>query len=169
MEGLSAQGSPPPTPRGIRGALTRGSFLIGSAGLLLAMTVDVAAVIGRQLGVPLLGSIELIQACVVLAASSALVGATLGSAHATVHVLTERLGPGVRRVLSRVTDLLCALFFAWLSVGSIWVLVELWSGRESTELLRLPIGPLRGFFCASALLVTSLFAAHALRPRAERT
>ncbi len=153
--------------QGSRGGLVRASFLLGSVGLLLAMGFDVAAVIGRGIGVPLLGSIELIQACVVLAASSSLVGATLGGSHATMHVLVERLRPGVRDALSRTAQLLSALFFAWLAAGSIWVASELWPGRESTELLRLPIAPLRWFFCASALLAALLFGAYALRPRRE--
>ena len=125
------------------------------------------AVIGRGLGVPLLGSIELIQACVVLAASASLVGATLGASHATMHVLVEQLRPRVRRALSRTAQWLSALFFAWLSAGSIWVAAELSSGLESTELLRLPIAPLRWFFCASALLASLLFGVNAVRPRGE--
>src|SRR5262245_50415190 len=100
--------------------LTTLVFLAGSAGLLLAMGLDTAAVLGRVLGRPLLGSIELIQACVVIAASSALVGATLAGSHASVHVITERLAPLRRRALRRFSQLLCALFFAWLLGASIW-------------------------------------------------
>jgi hypothetical protein len=45
---------------------------------------------------------------------------------------------------------------------------ELWHGREATELLRLPIAPLRLFFCASLLIVASLFLRALFRPRGER-
>ena len=132
------------------------------------MAVDVAAVIGRQLGVPLLGSIELIQACVVLAASSALVGATLAGSHAAVHVVTERLPARARGWLARCSDGLCLLFFLWLAIGAIWIAAELWHGHEATELLRLPIAPLRLVFCASLLIVASLFLRALFRPRGER-
>jgi TRAP-type C4-dicarboxylate transport system permease small subunit len=149
----------------MKGVLTRISFALGSLGLLLAMTFDVVAVIGRGLGVPLLGSIELIQACVVLAASASLVSATLGGSHATMHVLVERLRPRLRRALSQSAQWLSALFFLWLSAGSIWVAAELWPGREATELLRLAIAPLRALFCASTLLAALLFVVSALRVR----
>ena len=140
-----------------QGLATRISFLAGAAGLLAAMGLDAAAVVGRHIGLPLLGSIELIRAAVVIAASSALVGVTLGESHATIHLLTERLPPGVRAALARATSLVCAAFFAWLAAGSIWVTAELWDGAEASEVLELPYKPLRLFWCASVLLVLVLF------------
>ena len=137
--------------------LTRCSFVAGAAGLLAAMSLDAAAVVGRHIGFPLLGSIELIRAAVVIAASSALVGVTLGESHAAIALLTERLRPVPRARLARVTRVVCALFFAWLAAGSIWVTVELWNGGEVSELLALPYKPLRVFWCASVLLVVLLF------------
>jgi TRAP-type C4-dicarboxylate transport system permease small subunit len=137
--------------------------------LLLAMALDTAAVVGRIAGMPLLGSLELIQACVVVAASTALIGATLSGSHAAVHIVTERLAPARRRLFARVSDLLCALFFAWLAAGSIWVAAELWPAHESTELLRLPIAPLRLFWCGSVLLVVGLYLAALVRPPGERS
>jgi TRAP-type C4-dicarboxylate transport system permease small subunit len=149
--------------------LTAIAFLAGAAGLLLAMGLDTLAVLGRLAGRPLLGSIELIQACVVVAASSSLVSATLSGSHASVHVLTERLAPRRRRALERISRLLCASFFVWLLWGSGWVAVELWGGQEATELLGLPIEPLRLFFCTSALIVVLLFLGVLSRPRAGGT
>lgn len=136
---------------------TRISFVAGASGLLATMSLDAAAVVGRQVGFPLLGSIELIRAAVVVAASSALVGVTLGDSHATIHLLTERLPPAWRAALARATRLVCAAFFAWLAAGSIWVAAELWDGGEASELLELPYKPLRLFWCGSVLLVLVLF------------
>jgi TRAP-type C4-dicarboxylate transport system permease small subunit len=154
---------------GRRELLTRVSFLAGGAGLLLAMLLDATAVVGRHVGLPLLGSIELIRACVVIAASSALVGVTFGNAHATIQIVTERLPPIARARLQRASRLLCALFFVWLALGSIWVAADLWHGQEASELLELPFKPLRLFFCASLLVVVLLFLDSALRsePDAE--
>jgi TRAP-type C4-dicarboxylate transport system permease small subunit len=162
---MSAHEQPPPKAQRW---LTSLAFVAGAAGLLLAMGLDTAAVLGRLLGRPLLGSIELIQACVVIAASSSLISATLGGSHASVHVITERLAPERRRGLARFSQLLSALFFTWLLGASLFVAVELWDGREATELLELPIKPLRLFFCASALGVTLLFLGALRRPRAGR-
>ena len=142
--------------------LTRISFLAGAAGLLAAMALDSAAVVGRQLGWPLLGSIELISAAAVIAGSSALVGATLEGSHASIHLLTERLPPRVRAGFAVFSRLVSAAFFAWLAAGSLWVTAELWDGQEASELLQLPFKPLRLFWCASALLVTLLFLRSAL-------
>ena len=57
--------------------LDRVAFVVGSMGLLGAMSADALAVLGRHVGLPLLGSIEIVQACVVLVASAAMIGATL--------------------------------------------------------------------------------------------
>ena len=60
---------PPPAKGGL---LTRISFLLGSAGLLVAMSADAIAVLGRNVGFTFLGAIEIVQASVVLAASAAM-------------------------------------------------------------------------------------------------
>jgi TRAP-type C4-dicarboxylate transport system permease small subunit len=154
-------------PRGIAGWLARGAFFAGAIGLLLAMAFDAAAVVGRHAGLPFLGSIELVQACVVVVASSALVGATLGRSHASVHILSERLAPAPRARLRRVSDGLSALFFAALAAGSWWIAADMWAGSETTELLGLPIKPLRVFFLASSILIASSFLGSAFARRSE--
>jgi TRAP-type transport system small permease protein len=139
------------------------SFVVGSAGLLIALAADAVAVAGRHLGVPFLGSIETVQAAVIVAASAALVAATLGRTHAAVHIVTGRLSADGRRRIQVFTDAASAFFFAVLAVGSIWIVVDLWHGAEATEILGLPLKPLRLFWCASALLVAGLFARFAFQ------
>jgi TRAP-type transport system small permease protein len=143
--------------RSVHRWLVRASFALGAAGLLLAMAIDALAVSGRLLGRPLLGSIELSQCCVVLFASAALVGTTLQRGHASVHLLTERLPARARRWFQRSSQLLSALFFVALALGSLIVLGDLWRGGETTELLGLPLKPLRLVWCTSALLIVVLF------------
>jgi TRAP-type C4-dicarboxylate transport system permease small subunit len=133
---------------GIREALTRLFFALGA----------LAAVVGRHIGHPFLGAIELVQACVVVATSSAMVGATLSRSHATVHILLERASPRLRRGLELFAAAAGAACFGLLAAGSIWIVRDLWGGHEQTELLHLPIMPLRLFWCASALLMIVLFA-----------
>jgi TRAP-type transport system small permease protein len=145
------------------GLLVTGSFLLGSAGLLVALVADAIAVAGRHVGIPFLGSIETVQAAVILAASSAMVGATLSRAHATVHILTERLSIHARRRFQSFTDAVSGIFFAALAAGSIWIVVDLWDGAETTELLGLPLKALRLFWCVSALLIAGLFTVFAFR------
>jgi TRAP-type C4-dicarboxylate transport system permease small subunit len=156
---MSEDGAREPTvlPTGAMGVLVRGAMGIGSAAMLGAMATEALAVVGRHTGVPFVGSIELVQACVVVATSSAIVAATVLGAHARVHLLTERLGPTARGVLYRLADLLSAALFAVLAGGSIWIATELWTGDERTSLLHLPIAALRVFWCAAAALTGGLF------------
>jgi TRAP-type C4-dicarboxylate transport system permease small subunit len=147
---------------GVRKALANLCFALGALALLVAMASDAAAVAGRHAGLPFLGAIELVQACVVVATSSAMVGATLSGAHATVHILLERVSVRVRRGLQAFAAVMGAACFAWLAAGSIWIVSDLWGGHERTELLGLPIMPLRLFWCASALLMVVLFAVRAV-------
>lgn len=145
-----------PVARGVE-RLGQGSFVLGSIGLLLAGAVDVLAVIGRHVGIPLVGSIEIVQACVVLMGSAALVGTTLQGGHATVHLLIDRLSPRYAKQLGRLTRWLSALSFILVAYGSYLVLVDLWHGGEQSELLGLPYAPLRFVFLASLVLVALLF------------
>jgi TRAP-type C4-dicarboxylate transport system permease small subunit len=144
---------------GAQELLTTGSFLLGSSGLVVAMAADAIAVAGRHLQVPFLGSIETVQAAMIVAASAGMVGATLSHAHATVHVVTERLPPRARNWIQHLADSLSAIFFALLAAGSIWLVIDLWNGAERTELLGLPMKALRLLWCASALLIAGLFTA----------
>ena len=152
--------------KGVTGALSRICFYIGAAGLLIAMATDAIAVVGRHVRLPLLGSIEIVQACIVMAASAAMVGATVAKGHAAVHILIERVPPLWANLLERLSNLVGALVAAALFVGSIWIVIDLWDGAERTELLSIPLMPLRLFWCASAALMAIIFLARALAPKA---
>lgn len=145
----------PPPVRG--GLLPRISFTLGAAGLLTAMAADAVAVLGRHVGFTVLGAIEVVQASVVLAASAAMVGATLSGAHARVHILIERLGPIWHRRFDRGADMGSCLFFLFLAAGSAWVAADLWPGYEITEILGLPLRWLRLVWIGSCLLIALLF------------
>jgi TRAP-type transport system small permease protein len=148
-------------------ALTRIAFAIGSLGLLGAMSVDFAAVIGRRSGVPLLGSIELSEVCIVCMASASLLGVTLDRGHASVHLLTERLNEGPKHAFARASDALSAVFFAFILGGSGWLAFELWNGAEQSELLGVPIVPLRVIFCASLSGIAICFLVRAIARKAS--
>jgi TRAP-type C4-dicarboxylate transport system permease small subunit len=111
--------------------------------LLVAMAADTLAMIGRALEIPLVGSIEIVQAVVLFAASGALIIASLEQAHARVNLLLERLPAGWRARLGRVHALAAALLYAALLAGSVWIAMDLWGGHEESEILRIPYRPLR--------------------------
>jgi TRAP-type C4-dicarboxylate transport system permease small subunit len=117
--------------------------LISGGALLVAVAVDALAMIGRQIEVPLLGSIEIVEAVIVFAAGGGLIIATIDRAHARVNLLLERM-PGVwRERLRRLHSLAAALLFAALLAGTVWIAIDLWSGHEESELLHIPYRPLR--------------------------
>ena len=144
-----------------------GLFYLGAAALLFAVAVDAIAVIGRHIGKPLLGSIELMQAAILIAASAAIVSATLVDKHAVVHLLIDRLSPRARLIMDRVHAVLCAMFFTALAAGSIWIALDLRGGNEESELLRIPYAPLRVVSIVSVLAVALIYASRIARRRRE--
>jgi len=148
-------------PSGPKGVGAYILFAFGALGLLGAMFTDVIAVIGRQIGAPLLGSVEIAQICVVLVGASALVVATGAREHANVRVITERLPQEMRGVLERLAHIASAIFFALLLAGSVWIAWELRDGAERTELLVFPVMVLRVFWIVCAILCVVLFVRHA--------
>jgi TRAP-type C4-dicarboxylate transport system permease small subunit len=147
-----------------RSLLARIAFANGAVGLFGATGVDFASVVGRRLGHSIPGAIEIVQVFMVVAASSALVAATLHGSHAAVHVVTERLSERARRWLGRIADLLGAACFAALSAGGLWILHDTWNGDEASDLLGLPIAPLRILWALATATAAAVFLVRALRP-----
>lgn len=139
--------------------------ILGGAALMIAMATDLLSVIGRHVGMPLLGSIEIVRAAVVLSAAAGIVVATAAGTHAVVHLLIDRLGPGPRAWLVRFNRLASALFMLSLAVGSVWISADLWNGSEESELLGIPFAPLRIFMILCVLGTAGMFAVQAARSR----
>ena len=152
----------------IAGGAQAGLFYIGAAGLLIAIAADALAVLGRHIGIPLLGSIEIMQAAILLASSAAIVLATAAKRHAVVHLLIDRLSPPARIAMERLHPLLSAVFFIALAVGSIWIAFDLRDGHEQSELLRIPYAPLRVVSIAAVLAVAAIYLFRVFERRAER-
>jgi TRAP-type C4-dicarboxylate transport system permease small subunit len=139
-------------------------FYIGSIALVLATAVEVIAVLGRHTGVPFLGALEIIQTCILLMAASAMLSATLHDAHATVHILTNRLSPRARGWLLRFSSLLSACFFVGLFAGSLILMLDYWNAHEESELLRIPFRPLRVVSTLAVIAIALVFLWRAVRP-----
>lgn len=129
--------------------------------MLVATATDTLAVLGRNLGLPLVGSIEIVQAAVLVSGTAALVLATGSDEHARVKILTRRL-MGAGRSGSRLLGALAAaVLFAALAAGSIWVAADLWPAGERSELLGIPWRWLRlvanaGLLACAALSLVAL-------------
>jgi TRAP-type C4-dicarboxylate transport system permease small subunit len=114
--------------------LRRLAVWTGGAALIAATAIDTVAVIGRNLGLPVVGSIELVQAAVLVSGMFGLIFATAGDDHARVRILTDRHDRG-RTFADVVGPLSMAAFFAALLTGSVWLAADLWNGHERSELL----------------------------------
>jgi TRAP-type C4-dicarboxylate transport system permease small subunit len=143
----------------------QGFVIVGGLALFLAMATDAAAVIGRHVGLPLRGSIELVQAFVLVSGSLAMVLATVSGEHARVHLLVDRVPPRVQAVLRRCGLLCGALFFAALFVACFLIARDVWSGQEESELLHVAYWPLRMLSVLATLGVAGLFLRQALARR----
>ena len=146
----------PVKPRGVL-------FYVGSAGLLSVMAIEAVAVAGRHLRTPLLGALEMAQAAIVPAACASMVIASLAGAHATVHLVTERLPERLRGWVARASALLAAVFFTALAVAAGWLTQEFWNSYEQTDVLQIPFRPLRVLITLSAGTLALIFLARALR------
>ena len=138
-------------------------FYVGAGALLIVMAVETVAVIGRRIGWPLLGAIEIIQAAILIAASAAAVSATLNQAHATVHLLTDRLPHNIKQWLLRFDSLLSALFFAGLTVATVWLAMDFWNAHEESELLHISFRPLRAVTALATAAIAIIFLYRAVR------
>jgi TRAP-type C4-dicarboxylate transport system permease small subunit len=144
---------------GARGPL----FYVGATALLLAMAVDALAVLGRHIGLPLLGSLELVQAAIVVASSTAIVFATLANRHAAARFLLDRSTPRVRLWLQQFARVLTLLFFLILASGQTWIAHDLWDGHEDSELLHIPFAPLRLVSILAVLMAAAITLRRLLR------
>ncbi|MDE2403571.1 MAG: TRAP transporter small permease subunit [Sphingomonadales bacterium] len=161
-DALSDLGAPSADVRA-RGALAAVGYGLGGIGLFGATAADALAVAGRHLGFRLLGSIELVQAMVVLLGAAAMLIATLTASHAGVHIVTERLRPATAARLARVAALASGVAMLALAFGSAWVAVDMWNGFEQTELLNIPLRWLRLLWIAVALVIAARFLRNAVK------
>lgn len=139
-------------------------FYVGSGGLLCVMLVEATAVIGRHVGMPVMGALEIVQAAIVPAACAGMLIATLRGAHAAVHMLTERLTEATRARVELGTAVLAALLFAALCGGAAWLASEYWNSYEQSEVLHIPFRPLRLLVAFTAAGLSVAFLYRALRP-----
>jgi TRAP-type C4-dicarboxylate transport system permease small subunit len=142
-------------------------FYLGAGGLLVAMSIEAIAVAGRQIGVPLLGALEIIQTAILVTASAAMLSATLADAHASVRLLVERLSPRTQQWLHRIAMLVAAAFFACLAVAAGWLTLDAWNEFEHSELLHIPYRPLRVIVVVMTAAIAVTFIYKVARPAAQ--
>lgn len=150
--------APPPHSRAYRAVV-----VIGGGALLAAMAADALGVAGRYAGIPFLGAIEIVEVVVAVAAMGGLIIASLNNNHATVRILTEKLKGAPLALVTRLSFLLTALVFAALGAGSGWLAIDMIGAYEETELLRIPILPLRALVVGACALLAVMYALRVIK------
>jgi TRAP-type C4-dicarboxylate transport system permease small subunit len=130
--------------------------------LIAAATINFLSVIGRHVGLPFKGSIELVQAAILIAGALSLIAATAARSHARVRLVLDRLAPGPRNLVQRGCTLLAIVFYLALLTGSVWLAIDLWDAQEVSEIIGVPWRVMRLFLNLALvailiLLVRQLF------------
>lgn len=132
--------------------------ILAGVPLLAAMAIEFAAVVGRNAGWNLVGSIELVQALILLSSSGAMLAATASRAHAKVSVFSRRYRGATGRAMRILLALGGAAFFFALAVGSGWIAADMWGAHERSELLGVPYFPLRAVVTLATLAIGCMYA-----------
>ena len=140
--------------------------VVGGVPLLAAMFAEFLAVVARNTGWNIVGSIEFVQAMVLLSSCGALVLATLSRSHAKVTVISRRIRGRSGSLLAIATALGACAFFLALAVGSAWIALDMWGANEQSELLGIPYFPLR---CVAALTTFTVAVIYGRRILSELT
>lgn len=136
---------------------------IGGVALLLATGIDTLAVLCRYLGFPINGSIEMMQAVVLVSGVVALVMSTWEDSHARVHLLLDLVGPRTKALAHRLSDLSTLAFLAALLSGSAWLAADMWYGFEHSEIVGVPWSVLRIVINAGLVLTIALLTVRLVR------
>ena len=120
-------------------------LLFGTLGMLAAMLVGVADVVGTEfLGRPVLGTLEFTESSMVLVVFGALAYAQERRAHIRVELLYSFVGPRGKSFMEAVTHIVAFIFFALVAWQGYVELLYSWEIKESTMgSVRFPLYPAR--------------------------
>jgi TRAP-type transport system small permease protein len=127
------------------GRLALWLLLVGTVGMIAAMLVGVADVVGTEFfGRPLLGTLEFTESTMVLVVFGALAYAQERRAHIRVELLYGQVGPRGKSFMEAVTHIVAFLFFALVLWQGVVELLYSWEIKESTMgSVRFPLYPAR--------------------------
>jgi TRAP-type mannitol/chloroaromatic compound transport system permease small subunit len=127
------------------GRLALWLLLLGTVGMVAAMLVGVADVVGTEFfGRPVLGTLEFTESTMVLVVFGALAYAQERRAHIRVELLYGFAGPRGKSFMEVVTHIVAFIFFALVAWMGYVELLYSWEIKESTMgSVRFPLYPAR--------------------------
>lgn len=137
------------------GRLALWLLLLGTVGMISAMLVGVADVVGTEfLGRPVLGTLEFTESTMVLVVFGALAYAQERRAHIRVELLYSYAGPRGKSFMEAVTHIVAFIFFALVAWQGYVELLYSWEIKESTMgSVRFPLYPARVLLLVGVVLL----------------
>jgi TRAP-type mannitol/chloroaromatic compound transport system permease small subunit len=137
------------------GRLALWLLLLGTVGMIAAMLVGVADVVGTEfLGRPVLGTLEFTESTMVLVVFGALAYAQERRAHIRVELLYSHAGPRGKSFMEAVTHIVAFIFFALVAWQGYVELLYSWEIMESTMgSVRFPLYPARSLLLLGVALL----------------
>lgn len=127
--------------RSTNAAVTASAALAGVV-LFSLMLLTTADVIGRYFfNAPIDGVVDLTQFAVLIMTFLSFAYCGYRGAHVVIELLYNRFGPGVRRWLTRISDIAGCLIFAAIAWCSIVQSIDVRDFSESSQLLTIPYWP----------------------------
>jgi TRAP-type C4-dicarboxylate transport system permease small subunit len=139
--------------------LERCVIWVGAAALILLGLLICASVVLRLTGSVIKGNSEIGEMLIIIVASTALVAATLTSAHPYVHMLVDKIATRWRYRLAAVIAAIGAVFWSVVAWMNGKIAIENAALIEETELLRISLTPFRTIWIISLLLVAAVLVA----------
>lgn len=116
--------------------------IIAGSALAFMMMVTLIDVIMRNLGHPIVGSVEIISFCGAVIIGFAIPYTSWKKAHVYVDILIDKLNPKKRKVLNSVTRLLGIALFAFIGYNFILFGIDLVRTGEVSSSFKLPYYPI---------------------------
>ncbi len=133
--------------------------VIAGSVLAIMMAVTLLDVIMRNLGHPIVGSVEIISFCGAVIIGFAIPYASWKKVHVYVDILVDKLNPKNRKVLNAVTRVLGITLFAFIGYNFILFGIDLMQTGEVSSSFKLPYYPIAWGLALSCFLESlTLFA-----------
>jgi TRAP-type C4-dicarboxylate transport system permease small subunit len=126
--------------------------VIAGSVLALMMAITLLDVIMRNLGHPIVGSVEIISFCGAVIIGFAIPYASWKKVHVYVDILVDKLNPRNRKVLNGVTRVLGITLFAFIGYNFILFGIDLMRTGEVSSSFKLPYYPIAWGLALSCFL-----------------
>lgn len=137
-----------------------GNFMmaVGAFFLLVIMCMTVLNILYRLFfGKVILGNYELTELMIVVTAGFSMIYAVASSSNVVVKILTARMSPRILKTVGRIIALCGVAVWGLISYGTIWLMYRKGFNEGQTELLEIPMLPLKWIWAFSLVMITLFY------------